>query len=122
IIAAYAAGQKATAAPAAAAAAAPAAPAAAPAAQAPADAAKSAEAAQERIFAILDSDEAKERPALARTLAKNVKLSVDEAKAILAASAVETPAAAGEEEQLAAAFDKQMQKRGNSGGVKPNAK
>lgn len=89
-----------------------AAPVAAPAA--PAQAGVDAEA---RIFAILDCDEAKDRPALARTLARNGKLSVDEAKAILAASAVEKPAAATVGDALAA----RMANAGNRPGVKPDA-
>lgn len=83
-----------------------------PAAVAPA----AAEDASARIFAILDSDEGKKRPTLARTLAGSAKLSADEAKAILAASAEET-AAAAPVNPLAAA----MRAAGTSAGIKPDA-
>jgi len=98
-------------------AAAPAAPAAAAAAAQPAAASDA-----DRIFAILECDEAKDRPALARSLAKNGKLTVDEARALLAAAAVEKPAAAtGDKAALADALAVQMAKPGNSAGVKPEA-
>lgn len=118
-IAAYTAGQRSVAPAAAAPAAHP--QAAAPAAPTAAAAAPAAVNAETRIFAILDCDEAKERPALARTLARNAKLSVDEAKDILAASAVEKPAATDDKAQLAASLQAQMQKPGNSAAIKPDA-
>jgi len=84
-------------------------------------AAPAAEDAGARIFAILDCDEAKARPALARTLAGNAKLSADEAKAILAAAAPETPAAAAAAPGLGDALAAQMAKPGNAAAIKPDA-
>lgn len=70
----------------------------------------------DRIFAILECEEAKTRPALARTLAKNPKLSVDEARALLAAAAVETQAST--DDGRSDALAKEMAKRSNSAGIK----
>lgn len=118
-IAGYTAGLRAGAQPAASAAQAAAAPAAAAAAPSAADPAAEASA---RIFAILDCDEAKDKPKLARTLAANAKLSVDEAKQLLAAAATEkAEASADDKAALGNALEKQMAKSGNAAGVKPDA-
>lgn len=88
-------------------AAAPAAAAAAPAAPAVDLAAIRAEAVaaeRARSTGILDSDEAKDRPALARHLATNTDMSVDAAKAILKAAAPETKPKAGAVNPLDAAM------------------
>lgn len=94
---------------------------AAPAAAPVADAAKPEVAADAsaRIFAILDSDEAKDKPKLARTLAGNAKLSVDEAKALLKSAAPETTASSSDQGQLGAALNAAMAKPGNAAAVKP---
>lgn len=99
----------------------PPAPAPAAAAAAPAPQADVAAETSSRIFAIIDSDEGKARPALARTLAGNAKLSADEAKQILAASAVETPAAPAPAAQLGDALERKMALPGNAAGVLPEA-
>lgn len=89
----------------------------APAAEAPAAQDDSA-----RIFAILESEEAKDRPELAMALAKG-GMSVDAAKGILKA----TPAVAAKEEAsgdkkgLDNALSREMSKPGNAAGVKPDA-
>ncbi|MGE0022102.1 MAG: S49 family peptidase [Hyphomicrobium sp.] len=98
---------------------------AAPAAAAPAAAAEPAKAdvaaeAVTRVFAILDCDEAKGKPKLARELAGNAKISADEAKKLLAAAAPEA-AAADDKTQLAAGLANEMAKRGNAAGIKPDA-
>jgi hypothetical protein len=92
--------------------------AAAPAAEAPVAQNDSA-----RVFAILESDEAKDRPALAMALAKS-GLAAEAAKGILKASPAE--AAAKEEgnddkKQLGNALSREMAKPGNAAGVKPDA-
>lgn len=99
------------------------APAAAPAAQAAAEPAKADVAAEAtaRIFAILDCEEAKDKPKLARTLAGNAKLSVDEAKALLASAAAEKSEAASEQAQLGSALAAAMAKPGNAAAIKPDA-
>ena len=118
-IAGYVAGQKAAQNPQASSPAQPAAAAASAAQVQPVDAAAEATA---RIFAILDCDEAKDKPAMARKLAGNAKLSVDEAKDFLKAAAPEKPAAAADDRsQLGNALERQMAKGGNSAGVKPEA-
>jgi len=90
-------------------------PAAAPAnAEAPASPAATDEKA--RIKAILDCDEAKDRPGLARHLALGTSLPAEEAKAILQASAPETKA----EASPAAAFSAAMRQPGTSAGVRPD--
>lgn len=99
------------------------APAAAPtAAPAPA-AAQTAVSDADRIFAILDCEEAKERPKLAQALAKS-GIAVDAAKAILAAAAVEAKADDKEEDgdkaDLANALERQMAKPGNAAAIKPD--
>lgn len=86
---------------------------------------KAATAAVGRVFAVLDCDEAKERPKLARALA-GAGLSVEAAKPILAAAAKEdAPKAADpkadDQQALDNALDRQMAKPGNSAGVKPEA-
>ena len=58
---------------------------------------------RERISAIMGSDEAKDRPALANHLALNTSMSAEDAKATLSASAVETKASS--KGPLAAAMD-----------------
>ena len=104
---------------------APAPAAAAPAASAPAAEVAKPDAAAEataRIFAILDCEEAKDKPAMARKLAGNVKLTVDEAKELLKAAAAEKPeAAADDKSQLNAGLTAEMQKRGNAAGIQPAA-
>lgn len=90
-------------------------------AAAPVAAAVPAADAEARIFAILDCDEAKDRPALARTLARNAKLSVDEAKEILAASATEAKPAAAAAPGVGDALAAQMAKPGNRANIKPDA-
>ncbi len=97
--------------------AAPVAPAAAPAA--PAQAAAPANDA-ERIFGILECDEAKERPKLAAALAKDPGMTLDRAKALLGAAAVEKPAAPAAE-TVADALAVQMASKANRPGVKPDA-
>jgi signal peptide peptidase SppA len=100
--------------------AAPAAAAAQPAAQAGSAGDAVAEATA-RIFAILDCEEAKDKPAMARKLAGNPKLSVDEAKDLLKAAAPEKAAAADDKSALGNALERQMAKGGNAAGVKPEA-
>jgi len=78
-----------------------------------------------RVFAVLDCDEAKDRPKLARALA-GAGLSVEAAKPILAAAAKEdAPKAADpkadDQQALDTALDRQMAKPGNAAGVKPEA-
>lgn len=93
--------------------------AAAPAAAVPAAPAAPVAAADDtaRVFAILECDEAKDRPSLARKLAKNAKMSVEEAKDILGAAAVEAPApGAG----LAKSFAERMAQPGSAAGVPPD--
>lgn len=78
---------------------------------------------RERIFSILDSEAAKDRPALAMALARN-GLALAAAEAILKAAPAEAAAAAekpAERDTLASALDREMAKRGNSAGVKPEA-
>lgn len=84
--------------------------------------AEAAEAERGRIFAILDSEEAKSRPALARRLAAK-GMAADDAREILSAAAEEKSEAPAEspQQQLNSALDRQMAKGGNSGGVKPEA-
>ncbi len=86
---------------------------------------KAATAAVGRVFAVLDCDEAKDRPKLARALA-GAGLDVEAAKPILAAAAKEeTPKAADtkvdDQKALDNALDRQMAKPGNSAAVKPEA-
>lgn len=75
-----------------------------------------------RVFAILESEEAKDRPELAMALAKG-GMSVEAAKGILKA----TPVAAAKEEangdkkDLNNALNREMAKPGNAAGVKPDA-
>ena len=94
------------------------APAAAPAATPAAEPAPQSASEAARIFAILECEEAKERPSLAKTLAKNEKIGVDEARALLAAAAVEKPAASAD---LGNALAARMAERGNAAGIKPDS-
>lgn len=95
----------------------------APAAAAAAEPAKADAAAEatSRIFAILDSEEAKDKPAMARKLAGNAKLTVDEAKELLKAAAPEKTEAVGDQAALAAGLTAQMAKPGNAAAIKPAA-
>lgn len=102
-----------------------AAPVAAAAPIAPAAGPSAAEAEQTRIFAIVESEEAKGRPAMATALAK-AGLSADKALSILAAAPLEVSAAkddkaADPKAELNNGLAAQMAKAGNSAGVKPEA-
>jgi len=79
-------------------------------------------AAEERIFALLESDEGKARPKAALQLAK-AGLAAVAAKAILAVLPEEQPAkpAGSEQQQLATALDRQMSRPGNTAAIKPEA-
>lgn len=86
---------------------------------------QAASAAVARVFAVLDCDEAKDRPKLARALARS-GLDVEASKPILAAAAKEeAPKAADPKDDdtkaLETALDRQMAKPGNAAGVKPEA-
>lgn len=86
---------------------------------------QAASAAVARVFAVLDCDEAKDRPKLARALARS-GLDVEASKPILAAAAKEeAPKSADpktdEQQALDTALDRQMAKSGNAAGVKPEA-
>jgi signal peptide peptidase SppA len=105
---------------------APAAPAAAAAPAAKTEA-EIASAERTRIFGIINSEAAKDKPKLAAALA-NAGMSIEAATGILAAAAPEAaPAAATEQKpegqaaQLGSALDKKMAASGNSAGVKPDA-
>lgn len=74
---------------------------------------------RERIKAILNSDAAKSRPALAQKLALETDVSAETAATLLAAAAEEKPAAA--DATVADALAAQMAKPGNAAGVKPDA-
>lgn len=71
-----------------------------------------------RIFGILECDEAKERSAMAVALAKS-GMGLEAARDVLKASPA-TPAA-GDGAGLASALHQEMKKKGNAGGVKPEA-
>lgn len=78
----------------------------------------------DRVFAILDSDEGKERPGLARHLAKETSMSVDEARAVMAAAPVEKAEAKADDDgkdaaRLDSALHQQMANSANSGNIKP---
>lgn len=80
-----------------------------------------AEAERTRIFAILESEAAKDKPKLALALAKS-GLSEASAVAILAASAPEASQAKPDEKsELSSALERRMAEKGNSAGVKPDA-
>lgn len=72
----------------------------------------------DRIFAILECDEAKKRPQLAKELAKRPSLSLDDAKAILAAAPEEGAASAP---ALETAFERRMGEGAGSAHLKPDA-
>lgn len=82
------------------------------------------EAERARIFAILDCDDAKDRPKLAMALARAQELTAETAKALLAAAPAQAEAkteAEAKKDPLDNALAKQMAKPGNSAGVKPEA-
>lgn len=72
-----------------------------------------------RIWAIMESDEAKDRPALAKALAKS-GMSAEAAKGILAAAQPETAAKAEDGKGLGDALSVAMSKPGNAANVKPD--
>jgi len=74
-----------------------------------------------RIWAILESEEAKTRPGLARHIAKSTSLSVDQAIATLAAAPAEKAEQTGAGAALSAALEQRMASPENSGGVAPEA-
>lgn len=78
-------------------------------------------AALDRVFAVLECEEAKAHPALALALAKS-GLPLDAAKGILAAAPkADAKSDAGNAAALGNALERQMARSGNSGGVKPDA-
>jgi hypothetical protein len=100
---------------------APVAPAAPAADTSAANAAAAVAAEQTRIFAILNCDDAKDRPAMAKALAQ-AGLSADQAKGILAASPAEAAAKADDGDKgLENGLAREMAKKGNAAGVKPDA-
>lgn len=82
---------------------------------------------RERIFAILDSEAAKDRPALAKTLAKDAsRFGPETASTLLAAAAAEVAPKSEDDGKSVndgrqAALDKAMARQGNAGNVRPDA-